>query len=60
MKRCKSPRYRSILIVDDNKRRDGISYSVSPENSAGNVCVIAAEISEQQDECARRLYLFRR
>src|SRR5271169_5579600 len=57
MKRCEGPRNRSILVIDDNKRCYGISNGVSPENAAGNICVIAAQISKQQHECTRRLNL---
>src|SRR5665213_762495 len=47
---CERPCHRGILIINDNKRRQRISNGVSSENTTGNICVIAAQISEQQHE----------
>uniref|UniRef100_E6PWM0 Uncharacterized protein n=1 Tax=mine drainage metagenome TaxID=410659 RepID=E6PWM0_9ZZZZ len=46
MKHRESPGNMGILIINDDKRRDGISNGVSSENVAANICVMTSKISE--------------
>ena len=55
MKHREGPSHWGVLIVDDNKWRNGICNRVTPENATGDVRVMAAKIPEQQHEGARIL-----